>query len=131
MDNLMVFDDKTKARIGMICFIPIVAFTACLVYYLYLLMPLTQGNYEPGTAVAITSNNYHTLFYMIASAAIITAPIFIYCLVLLAKFKHLNAADKLIWIVFLSTIAPVASVLFWLFLVRRAPKYVQLYADMA
>ncbi len=131
MDNLMVFDDKTKARIGMICFIPIVAFTACLVYYLYLLMPLTQGNYEPGTVVAITSNNYHTLFYMIASAAIITAPIFIYCLVLLAKFKHLNAADKLIWIVFLSTIAPVASVLFWLFLVRRAPKYVQLYADMA
>lgn len=131
MDSLMVFDDKTKARIGMICFIPIVAFTACLVYYLYLLMPLTQGNYEPGTVVAITSDNYPTLFYMLASAAIITAPIFIYCLVLLAKFKHLNAADKLIWIVFLSTIAPVASVLFWLFLVRRAPKYVQLYPDMA
>ena len=33
MDNQMVFDEKTKTRMGIICFIPLIAFFACFVYF--------------------------------------------------------------------------------------------------
>src|SRR6185437_12115538 len=118
MENLMIFDEKAKSRIGIICFIPIVAFFICFVYYVMLLLPLADGHHVAGAVVGITSNNYDTMFVLLAAAAIITAPIFIYCLVLLARFKHMNSADKLMWIVFLSVLAPVASALFWIFIVK-------------
>jgi len=127
----MVFDEKAKNRIGILCFIPIIAFFACFVYYLVLLLPLADGNHVPGAVVGITSRNYDTMFLMLATAAIITAPIFIYCLVLLARFKHMNAAEKLKWIVFLSVLAPIASALFWLLIIRNVPKYVPIHPDIA
>ena len=127
----MVFDDKTKTRMGIICFIPIVAFLICFVYYLILLMPLTDGQSIPGGAIGITSRNYDTLLLMLATSAIITAPIFIYCLVIIARFKHMNSADKVIWIVFLSILAPVASAFFWAFIILRMPKYVPIHPDIA
>ncbi len=131
MENLMVFDEKAKTRIGIICFIPIAAFFACFVYYLTLLVPLSEGHHQAAAVVGITSQNYDTMLVMLAAAATITAPIFIYCLVLLARFKHMNSADKLVWIVFLSVLAPVASALFWLFIIKRVPKYVPTHPDIA
>ena len=130
MDNQMIFDDKVKARIGFICFIPIVAFLFCLGYYIILLLPLSHPH-EPGAVVGITSQNYDVMLIMLASAAVITAPIFIYCIVLIARFRHMNAADKLVWIVFLSVLAPIASALFWLFVIKRQPRYVPTYPDIA
>ncbi len=131
MNNLMVLDEKAKNRIGIICFVPIVAFAICFVYYMILLLPMTDGHNVPAAMVGITHNNYDVLLVMLAIAATITAPIFIYCLVLLARFRHLNAADKLMWIVFLSVLAPVASALFWLLMIRKAPKYLPTYPDIA
>jgi hypothetical protein len=131
MDNLMVFDDREKRRTGIICFIPAICFFVCFIYYLILILPLAQGHHEPGSIVGITNSNYTTLFLMLASSAIITAPIFIYCLVLLARMKHLNSAHKLMWIIFLSTLAPIASALFWIFLLRKLPTYVGIHPDIA
>jgi hypothetical protein len=131
MDNQMVFDEKTKIRMGIICFIPLIAFVACFIYYMILLIPLAEGHYAPGSAVGITSQNYDTMLVLLAMAAIITAPIFIYCLVLLARFKHMNGAEKTLWIVFLSILAPIASALFWLLIIRNMPKYVPTYPDIA
>jgi hypothetical protein len=131
MNSQMIFDDKAKTRMGVICFIPIIAFLICFVFYLIILFPLPGGGQTSVGIVAITSRNYDTLFIMLATSAIITAPIFIYCLVILARFKHLNAADKTMWIVFLSVLAPVASALFWLIHIRRMPKYVPTYPDIA
>jgi hypothetical protein len=131
MNNMMVFDDKAKKRIGVICNIPIVAFLLCFAYYLILIMPVLDGRHVPGAVVGITSANYDTLFLMLAASAIITAPIFIYCLVLLARFKHMNSADKLLWIVFLCVLAPVASALFWYFIIHKMPKYVPIHPDIA
>jgi phosphoglycerol transferase MdoB-like AlkP superfamily enzyme len=131
MENHMVFDDKTKTRMGVIFFIPIISFLICLAYYIILLTPLAGGTYEPGSVVGITRHNYDTMFIMLAAASLITAPIFIYCLVLLTRFKHMNAAEKLLWIVFLSVMAPLASVLFWVFHIKNMPKYVPTYPDIA
>jgi len=131
MDKLMVLDAKAKKRMGIICFIPVVCFFLCFLYYLSLIIPLASGHPAVGSIVSITSRNYDTMLIMLAASAIITAPVFIYCLVVLARMKTLNSAHKLEWFVFLSILAPIASALFWLFLIKDAPKYVGIHPDIA
>jgi len=130
MENLMVFDDKMKKRMGVICFIPVFCFLACFIYYFILILPLTAGHPVPASIVGITSRNYDTMFLMLASSAIITAPVFIYCLVIIARLKMMHAATKLQWIIFLSVMAPIASALFWIFVIKDLPKQVGIYPDM-
>lgn len=130
MDNLMVFDEQAKRRIGIINFLPAIAFLSALIYYLFLLSP-TFGRHEPGAASGITVENYGTLFAMLAVAGILSAGILIYNLVLLAKVKNMNAQDKIIWILLLATFVPIAFILFWAFVVRKEPKYVGTYPDIA
>src|ERR1700760_167940 len=131
MEKLMILDEKAKTRIGIICFIPIVCFLTCFVYYSILLLPLMQGHHAAASIVGITSRNYDTMFIMLAASAIITAPVFIYCLVLLARMKTLNSSHKLLWFVFLCVMAPVASALFWLFHIKDARKYTPIHPDIA
>ena len=63
MDSMMVFDEKAKNRMGLICFIPVAAFLTCLGYFLLLLIPAISGSHEPGAVVGIrvASNNYFTI----------------------------------------------------------------------
>jgi hypothetical protein len=131
MDTVMIFDDKAKMRLGLICFTPVLCFFICFVFYLILILPLTQGHHVPASDVGILSQNYDILFIMLAISAIITAPIFIYCLVILTRFKHLNAAVKLQWIIFLSVLAPIASAFFWMIHIKGLPKKVNVYPDIA
>ena len=131
MEKVMVFDDKTKTRLGILCFTPVLCFFICFIYYLTLIVPLTAGHRLPASDVGILSQHYDTLFFMLAASAIITAPIFIYCLVLLARFKHMNSAIKLQWILFLSVLAPIASAFFWVFHIREARTHVGVYPDIA
>jgi len=130
MEKLMILDDKAKMRLGLICFLPVVCFGLCLIYFLMLVLPLTQGHSEPASVVAVTSHNYNTLFIMLASSAIITAPVFIYCLVLLARMKTLNSAQKLMWFIFLCVLAPIASALFWAFHIMDSEKYVPIHGSI-
>jgi len=131
MDKLMVLDEKAKKRMGIICFIPVVCFLLAFVYWLILVLPLTQGHQAPSTIVGLTSRNYDTFLFILAASAIITAPVFIYCLVVLARMKHLNEAHKLMWIVFLSVMAPIASAIFWTVHIKDSPKHVGIYPDIA
>ena len=78
-----------------ICFLPVVCFLLCFLYYLALIIPLASGHPAPGSIVGITSRNYDTLLLMLATAATITAPVFIYCLIIIARLKTMNAPTKL------------------------------------
>ncbi len=131
MDKLMVLDEKEKRRMGVICFIPVLCFLLAFIYWLAVVLPLTQGHQEPSSIVGVTSRNYDVFLFILAAAAIITAPVFIYCLVVLARMKNLNEAHKLMWIVFLSVMAPIASAFFWVFLIKDSPRHVGIYPDIA
>ena len=131
MEKLMILDERKKIRMGMICFIPVLCFLSCFLYYLMLIMPLTQGHQAPASIVGITSAHYTTLFFMLAASAIITAPVFIYCLVVLARLKTLNSSHKLLWFVFLCVMAPIASALFWTFHIKDGNKYTPIHPDIA
>jgi hypothetical protein len=124
MDKFMVLDEKTKAKLGVLCLIP-------FAYFLALVMLLNSGHPVVGSVVTITSRHYDILFLMLASSAIITAPVFIYCLVILARMNNLNSAVKTQWVIFLSVLCPVASALFWIFMIKDAPKYLGVHEDIA
>lgn len=127
----MVLDEKEKRRIGIICFIPVLCFGLAFIYWLITILPLTQGHQVPNSIVGLTSRNYDTFLAILATAAIITAPVFIYCLVLLARMKNLNEFQKLGWIIFLSVIAPIASAFFWTMLIKDAPRHIGVHPDIA
>jgi hypothetical protein len=130
MEKIMVFDEKAKRKIGVICSIPLVSFLIVFISYSIILWPLTRPHRLYAVEEMI-SRNYDALFTVLAAAAIITAPVFIYSLVILAKLKNLNAAHKVMWIVALSISAPISSFLFWYFLIKNQPEQVPIYPDYA
>ena len=125
----MIIDEKMKSRLGIMCLIPALCFLICLVYYLSLLLSPTAADKFAPVAVGITNRNYSTMFFMLAVAAISEAPVFIYCLIILAKIKSMNSEMKIMWVVFLSLMAPIASALFWLLLIKSAPDRIPVYPD--
>jgi len=131
MESMMVFDDRAKRRMGFICFLPVVCFALCFVYYLTLSIPLTYGHPQPNSFVGVINRHYDFLFFILAASAIITAPVFLYCIVILARLKHMNAATKIIWIILLTIIAPISSALFWLLIIKDARKYTPIHPNIA
>jgi small neutral amino acid transporter SnatA (MarC family) len=125
----MIFDDKMKSRLGIMCLIPAVCFLICLVYYISLLISPREADRIGSVVVNVTDRNYTTLFVMIAIAAISEAPVFIYCLIILAKMKNMNSERKIMWVLFLSLMAPIASAIFWLFLIKNADYRTPVYPD--
>jgi len=127
----MVLDDKFKTRMKVICFIPAICFLISFVYLIILILPSTTGGLAPKSGAGIVSRNYDTLFALFAASAIITAPVFIYCLVIIARLKTMNSATKMKWILLLSIMAPIASVFFWIHHIKDAPKYMPVYPDIS
>ena len=130
MKDVMVLDQKTKRNIGIICGTPLTLFTLILIYWLALVSPLMDGNAAPGMLGAVTSQNYGALVAMLAIGGTISAGVLIYCLVLLARLRNLNSAEKLLWLLFLCTFVPVACFLFWMLLIRKEPYNVPVYPNM-
>ena len=130
MEKLMIFDNRMKTKLGYLCALPRVSFLVCLVYYLTLLSPLRHGGFDPTAASGITSHNYDTLFIMLAIAGIIGAAVLIYCIVILARLKHLNEQTKVIWLLLLAAFVPVSIVFFWALVLNKEPKYVPVYPDI-
>ena len=126
----MILDDKAKTRLGLICFFPVLCFGIGFLYYLMLTFPLTQGHPVPGSINTVTLQNYSTLFTMLAASAILTTPVFIYCLVLLTRMKTLTAGHKLLWFIFLCVMARIASALFWVFHSMHSEKFVPIHGSI-
>lgn len=126
----MVFDDKEKRRLGWLFSIPPVSFFICFLYYMFAIRPVFIRPMEPGAIMEYTLRNYTTMFVLLAIAAIIAAAILIYAIVVMARLKNMNGASKLLWLVFLSTFAPVSTFFFWYFVIKREPKYVPIYHDI-
>jgi hypothetical protein len=128
----MLMDNKTKNNMGLLSFLPISCFIACFVYYLIILMPVLGRN-EFSDHIALnmqTVAHYSTMFTMLAISAVVSAFIFIYFLVHIARIKNMNSATKLEWILFMSVLVPVALPLFWYFEIRREPISMEIYHTM-
>ena len=131
MDNYLVFDDKAKRRMGIICFLPLLTFLATLGYYIYLLMPLASGHIEPAQVVEVTNMNYSTLLVMFVIMALVSTSVLIYCIVTIARVTNMTSLEKLKWVLILCIFVPITTMLFWIFVIRDEPEYVGRYPDIA
>lgn len=126
-------DHKAKRRFGLLCLIPNLCFLIVALYYLYILWPVirVEGLTNHLALSTITAAQYDTLFWMMAVSAVISAIVLIYCIVHVTKVKHLLSGTKILWIILLSALIPVSFLLFYFLEVRREPKYLETYADIA
>ena len=92
----MAFDDKRKARTGIICFIPLVSFTICLGYYHTITFAPSSGPNDLLAIISVTNHNYDAMFRNLANSGTIITSVFIYCLVIIVRFKKLNSANKIL-----------------------------------
>jgi len=130
MEDTLVMDEKAKRRMGIICFIPLIAFGISFIYYMVLLFPLTQGHPQPKSAVEITVNNYSTMFILLATSSVISLCVLLYCLVHLVRIKTLNTATKMQWVLLLVCAEPFSFIFFWLFQVRKEQKNMPVYPNI-
>jgi len=131
MEQYVIMNDKEKRRMGVICALPAFLFAICLAYYIVLLSPIARTPHPIYSAEGITSHHYDTIFAMLAVYACVGAVVLIYCLVHLAKIKVLNTQRKMIWLLLLATFMPVSPIMFWVFQIRKEPKNVPVYPDIA
>ena len=129
MERNMTAEDKFKRRMKIICFIPAVVFFITGIYCLVLLLPLTQGHPMPERVIGITSRNYNSLLFLLATFSTVSAIALIFCMVHLIKLKALNTPRKMEWVLLLLA-TPVSFILFWYFIVKPEPDNVPLYSDI-
>ncbi len=126
-------DQKAKRKFAWLCYLPNVAFLICGIYYLIAIWPLVRDQQlnDHIALATITARHYDILFVMMAISAIMGAVSLIYCLVHLARIKGMNGASKLMWIVVLCAFMPVSLLLFYYMELRREPRYMETYPDIA
>ena len=126
-------DKKAKTKYGVLCFVPGFSFLVTLVYYLYTLSPIMskRAMYVHYAITTTTAHNYNTLFIMLAISAVLSAITMLYCIIHLARMVHMPAGMKARWIVLLAALVPVSFVIFYFFEIRKEPKYVETYPNMA
>ncbi|MBA3830183.1 MAG: hypothetical protein H0X33_14685 [Taibaiella sp.] len=133
METNMIMDEKMKRNFGILAFIPVVAWGITLLYYLYTLMPLIQARrVHDGIAMAtITAHNYTTMFYLIATSAIISAIVLITFFVHLTKLRNINSGTKLMWALILAALVPFSFVMFWFLHIRNEERETPVYDSIA
>ncbi len=126
-------DSKAKRRFGIFCLIPNLCFLFVALYYLYILWPLIEiRSLDNHLAISsITAAQYDNLFGMMSVSAVISALVLIYCIVHVTRIKHMLSGTKILWIILLSALVPISFLLFYFLEVRREPKYLETYADIA
>ena len=125
MDKRVEITDNEKSRMAVICFIPAIGSIICIAYYLFLLLPLIHGHHPPESGSNITASHYGTLFAMLATFAIISGGVLLFCIVHLVRRRDVNTPTKMTWILLLVIFLPVSAILFWYFKIRPEPRFQQ------
>jgi uncharacterized membrane protein len=129
MEKMNELEDKFKRRMKVICFLPAVVLFITIVYFAFLLLPLTQGHPVPASAVGILSTHYSALFVLLAIFSSVSAIVLIYCMVHLIRIKTLNTPMKMIWMLLLLA-TPVSFILFWYLQVKGEPGNIPMYTNI-
>lgn len=126
-------DSVKKRNIGIISFLPMLAFIIAIGYNILTVSDListrTLQNHI-GVATDM-SHNYPTLFILYAIAAIVSTAVLLYFVVHIARIKNMNPAIKIGWIIVLVSFVPISFPLFYFIQVRHEPKYLETYPDIA
>lgn len=112
--------DTTRNRIGLLCFLPLILFTAWGVVYTIILRRQIE-NREMDDHVELVSRTfqaYGPLFLLLALACIVSAIVLIRLMMHVIRQRNLNNAQKLLWIIFMVAFGAFAFPLYWYWKIR-------------
>lgn len=121
-------NQETKKAFKIMSFVPLIAYTICSVYYLFLIRPLMhhQEMDDHGTLNEITANHFTSLTWMVCIATVLAAVLFFYCLYYLLRLRDMAVWDKIGWMVFLVFFGAFAFPVFWYYSIRTEPRNVRM-----
>ncbi len=132
MDTVIIMNDGLKQKMGILSFIPLLAFTLCFIYYLFAIKPVIAAN-DAGDHIGLTTQtslHYNTIFILLAISGIIAATVLIYFIVHLARVKQISSAKKVQWIIFLTAFVPIALPIFWYYEISKEPARLVVYPNI-
>lgn len=129
MEKVMIFNEREKRRLLALCVLPCVLLVVAVVYYIISVRPAMNAK-DAGTLMSYTLMHYNTMLVFMGIYATAAAAVLIYFLVLLARVKNLNSAQKVMWLFVLCAFVPVSFLVFWYFVLHREPTVVPIYPSI-
>lgn len=127
----MIYMDATKKKnIGIISFVPILAFILTFIYeYREVGRLLAVGDHH--AVMNEICGCYNNLVLMYGIAVVLTLAVLLYFIIHVARIKSINAANKILWIVVLTAFMPVSFPIFWYLQIKTEPEMVDTKDDMS
>lgn len=122
----MEMNQRTKNTMGVISFLPILAYIGWLIQFVYL-----HSIYPDVQTSTILYENFNSTLLLFTLCFVLTSAVLVYFVIHLARTKMLNAGSKLSWIIFMTFMAPVAFIAFWYSEIRNEPENLPVHADIA
>ncbi len=127
----MIYMDTTKKKnIGIISFVPILAFILTFVYeYREVGRLLAVGDHH--AVMDEICGCYNNLLLMYTIAVVLTLAVLLYFIIHIAKIKSISAGNKIIWIVVLAAFMPLSFPIFWYMQIKTEPEMVDTKEDIS
>lgn len=121
--------DAQKRTMGIISWIPLLAFTIGTVYFMYVNGMLVEGKHfeQHDKVVLFAFRNYDQLLALGAVAGTISLAVMLYYIVHLAKLKNLNDGMKIGWIMFMVFFGAFSFPVFYNSVIKREPENQPMY----
>lgn len=126
MERTERMNTRDKNKMGLISFLPIMAYVAWGLHFIY----LHAAHPEVSTSTLLI-NNYDATLLFFTICFILTSAVLVYFVVHIAKSKLMNGASKIAWIIFMAFAAPVAFPVFWYSEVRNEPEELPVHSSIA
>jgi hypothetical protein len=126
MERVEIMNSRVKNTMGVISFLPILAYIGWLIQFIYL-----HNIYPDVQTSTILYENYSSTLLFFTLCFILTSSVLVYFVVHLARTKLMNPGSKLVWIIFMTFMAPIAFIAFWYTEIRNEPERLPIYPDIA
>lgn len=127
----MIYMDATKKKnIGILSFVPILAFIVTFIYeYREVGRLLAVGDHH--AVMDEICGCYNNLVLMYSVAVVLTLAVLLYFIIHIAKVKAITSGNKILWIVVLAAFMPVSFPIFWYLQIKTEPEMVDTKEDMS
>lgn len=121
-------DNGTKKRLAFFSFVPLLAYIACTLYFIYINRFLIHAGMADNhfRINGVMSAHYTTLTWLISISTLLAACVFFYDIVHLLRLRKMASWTKMGWVVFLAALGAFAFPFFWYLLIRNEPRNVAL-----
>jgi len=117
-------DNNMKRNIGILSFLPLVAWSITVAYILILNRPLVDHRMMQDHELLVTnlSAHYGSIAIFLIITVLITAGLIYFYAIHLARLKSLNTPTKMVWVIFMIVFGAFAFPVMWYLEIRKEPK---------